>query len=216
MGYKKDVNQNGIPTGKARYNFYVRINGKRYRTTVICKPSLARNYYKRWEDKIENELDGSFTFYEKLDEFLLYCKDFKSDKMFITTARSIKRFKKCFRDMELNDFQRYHIEDFIIWRKKRNFCIGSEVKNSTINRDISNLSSFFNYCIVRNYYRRNNPAYRAKLKENNQREISLSNEQINEMLSLAEGKLYTAVFTCYVLRFKAGRDYGPQVVRYRF
>ncbi len=98
--------------------------------------------------------------------------------------------------MRLSEFKRYHIDDFIAWRRQQPLTDTIDtVQDSTINRNIAVLSSFFNFCIVREYYNRINPALKAKLKENNEREVRLTQDQMQELLEKAkeQGKIYTAV-----------------------
>ncbi|MFC1669236.1 tyrosine-type recombinase/integrase [Spirochaetota bacterium] len=111
-------------------------------------------------------------------------------------VRAKKSFREFFKGKPLLTIKRYHIEDYFIWRRDNPLTERIKtVSNATINREISYLSHFFNYCIERDYYQRNNPAQRIKKDEDNIRRIKLTIEQTTELLNEAykHTKLYAAV-----------------------
>jgi len=53
---------------------------------------------------------------------------------------------------------------------------GEPLSAKSINREISELSRFFSYCIEREYYDKINPCFRQKLKTEVTREVFLTPE----------------------------------------
>jgi len=204
MTYQISKNQNGVSKGKVRYEFYLRFEKKRYRKTIICQKSIVGNFYKKWEHQIYNNLLGSYSLFEKLDEYLKHVLHVKSKQSYNHEKTVIQDTVKVFYDdkMLLQDFKRHHLDDYLKWRKNNvlskydnSFKKGS-ISNATLNRSIAVLSSFFNWCIVKDYFTGNNPCYRAKLKENNKREVRLSIEQVNHLLEKAyhqDERLYNII-----------------------
>ncbi len=87
--------------------------------------------------------------------------------------------------MPLNDFKKYHIQEYKNWR--RNYSVNKiiqETSSATINRDIAKISNFFTYCIEKEYYNSITPTFKSKLKEQ-ERVIRLTKPQINELFEKA-------------------------------
>ncbi len=88
--------------------------------------------------------------------------------------------KDFFGDILLADFRRRHAENLITWRRDHVLASYGNIMNkvqlspATLNRNISVLSCFFNWCIKRDYYDRHNPFSLAKLPERNFREVTVS------------------------------------------
>jgi len=189
MGYIECKNQQGVGSGYTKYRFDLRLNGKRERKLITCRKSAVKSLYREWENQIYSDITGNYSLFEKLDEYLKYSKDFKSEGTYLHEKTVIEDAMKVFfkKDMKINDFRRSHAEDFIQWRKHHvitkygNVRKKEKLSNATVNRTIAVASCFFNYCI-RKEYCIHNPFSMTKLKENNYREVNLSEEQINELL----------------------------------
>ncbi len=209
MAYTKDVNQKGVLKGMVRYRFDTRILGKRKRRKETCFPSAVQQHYRQWIKKVEEETDGNYMFFEILDQYRIYVKDHKTEKSYRNESRSISIFKDFFKDMYLKDFRRFHVEDFIPWRREHSLDDRvKQVSPATINRDIACLSCFFTYCITRDYYSGNNPTYKIKLKENNERAIDLTDEQISEIFEKAQEQLYTVLVLALYAGLRKGEICG--------
>ena len=198
MPYTITKNQDRIPAGKTRFQFHLTHHKVKHRKTVVCQRSAVQKFYREWENEITS---GAFQYrdfmlFEILDKYLEYAKEKKVEKQFNKEMLTVRLLKTAFKDMRLANFKRPHIEIYISWRRK-NPIVGNlkTITNATINREVGIISYFFNYCIVREYYNGVNPCFKTKLKENNQREIRLTADQITELLSKAEkqGRVYTAV-----------------------
>ncbi len=211
MTYRISSNQQGVPDGKVRFEFDYRLLGKRYRKMLICQKSAARALYQRWEKQIVDGTGDNYSLFEKLDEYLIHAGQVKSDGAYRHERMIIENIVKLYfnKDTRLNDIKRPQIEDFAKWRRKCNrskYSPKEDVSNSTINHSIAVLSSFFNWCIIREYYHAANPSFRTKLKENNMREIHLSKDQIYELLEkakLKDKRLYRTIIIalCTGMRF---------------
>lgn len=197
MAYKLSKNQKNLEKGFARFDFYFKYQGKQNRKREVCRKSTVESVYRKWQDLVitiaDNSSDNHMLF-EIIDEYLLDVHQYKSEKYFKSEIRSLTRLKEFLQhDIFLNEFRRKHMEEFITWRRGRVFSLRDNtiekgrVANSTINRDISVISSFFNWCIRREYYNKVNPASMAKLKENNYREVRLHKDQIHILIDTAYG-----------------------------
>lgn len=192
MGYTEDKNQDGVEKGYVKYNFYIRFKNARYRKNQICRRSVVAAIFRDWENSIFNGITKQYKFFEMLDEYLIFVEQNKSERAHQSESRSILRFKECFKNMILSDFRRSHVQEFITWRRGKVFSAHDnsrakgKVSNATINRDIACLSSFFTYCIRKEYIMTNNPVALSKLKENNEREVRLSRVQLEEFLSKSQ------------------------------
>jgi site-specific recombinase XerD len=127
--------------------------------------------------------------FETLNQYLEYVKGHKKSSHYRHELMVVDTFKEYMQqDMNLLEFKRHHAEDFIQWRKTRivvkyeNTKTRGQLSNSTINRNIAVLSYFFNWCIRRELFPRNNPFSMTKLPERNYREVMLTAEQVEELL----------------------------------
>jgi len=203
--YKKHPNQNGVSGGKTRYRFDCHIKNERFRKQITCYKSDVRKLYWEWEKDcyytVQKRLEHNYPFFEIYDWYLehylkYHCVGDSSRPAYVVRVKAKERLNLFFGNMIVKEIKRYHIEDFIIWRREYSPSqYVSRVTNATINRDISILSHFFYYCIDREYYCHQNPAQRMKLKEDNHRRIKLTENQFQELFEKAEkkGHLYTAV-----------------------
>ena len=196
--YKIYKNQERVTEGRTRFLFELRHRGRRHREKIICQKSAVKTFYSRWERQI---LDGSFEFrdyqfFEILDLYLENVKEKKTKLSFIDESRTVRLLKTFFPDMKLADFRRFHVDDYISWRRKNPLAENLEtVTPATINKETACISCFFNFAIMRGFYNSVNPAYRAKLKVQD-REIRLTAGQVSELLEKAEAQgrgIYTAV-----------------------
>lgn len=204
MGYKELKNSPGVEKGYVKYQFYLRFKGERYRRMEICRRSAVDAIYRDWEGKIISQSIGrrQYKFFQIMDEYLEYVKKTRSVTQYKSDSGAVRRFKMFFKkNLLLSEFRRGMVDDYICWRKTKVFSqwdnsrAKGSVANSTVNRDIAVLSSMFNYCIRREYIM-HNPATLCKLKENNQRNITLADSQIKELLLKAadvDRRLYNIV-----------------------
>lgn len=192
MGYAKYKDQSGVKPGYYKYRFDITVNNDRKRKTVTCRKSAVGVIYRNWEDKILRFDKPQYMLFEIIDKYLTDIRHFKSFEYCKSEDRTLRRVKEFLRkDIPIDEFRRKHIAEFITWRRSKVFakhdnsrCKG-KVSNGTINRDIAVISSFFNWCIEREFYSTVNPASRSKLKENNIREVRLNREQIEQLMSVA-------------------------------
>jgi integrase len=219
MAIRIAKNQKEVPKGKVRFQFDTYYLGKRHRKNVTCYKSDVKKIYREWEKQIINGLDGDFTFFEKLDEYLKYSKSMKSEKTYQHEKTMIEQVVKQYfkKDFLLRNFRRSHADDFILWR--RNFVVTrnnntkehGSISNATLNRTIAVMSYFFNWAIKKEYYHGNNPFYMAKLPENNQREVKLSLEQIRELLAKAhelDERLYQLIIFALLTGMRRGEIFS--------
>jgi integrase len=199
-----------LEDGKARYRFDDVLNGKRFRKQVTCLPSVAKSLYHRWlKDRMDGVMLNKYRFFEKLDEYLEWISNHNSAGWCVFVSHSLKMFKRFFSDMYLDNIRRHHIEEYISWRGSHpDKGDLKRVKNSTLNREAAVLSHFFNWCIEREYYSRNNPASRVKLKEVSEREIRLTGEQIRELLDKSSGKMRTSILLALGCGLRRGEIVG--------
>lgn len=193
MGYTK-IDSAGLSDGNHRYRFDLRINDVRHRKIVTCRRSAVNVLYRKWEDKIysgQSQQTG-YRFFEILDKYLEHVQLNKSPEAYKTEQRAVRVFKMFFKkNLLLSEFKRSMVDDFVTWRRNKVFSrhdnsyYKGRVCNSTINRDLAYLSSFFTYCIKREYINTVNPVSLCKLKENNEREVRLSRAQLEEFLNKA-------------------------------
>ncbi len=203
MGYTK-INDPGVREGYCKFRFDIRLNDVRYRKNITCRKSVVKVLYREWEDRIYAGLSKQVTykFFEILDNYLVHVRVNKSPNAYKTECRSVQRFKQFFnKNLLLSDFKRSLVDDYVSWRRGTVFSKYDNthrkglVTNATINREICVLSSFFNWCIRKEYIPYN-PAAMCKLKENNQREVRLSKDEIQILLHEAEavdGRLYNII-----------------------
>ncbi|MFH0975857.1 MAG: site-specific integrase [Spirochaetota bacterium] len=210
---KKYINEKADEFSQLTYRFDYTdpISGKRFRKQVKCKPSIVKSMYSRWQtrlledssdkspliEKIENlekqliKTESSFLLFEKLNEYLEFCKNTKTETMFKWECFVIEKIVKTFfkQDKLLKDVNEGNVEDFILYRQQLFFSKQTKAKqsvaNSSVNRTLAVCVCFFNFCIRRKYCV-HNPFSKIKLKENNYREINLNKKQIKELLEKAE------------------------------
>jgi len=206
MGFVIHSEQTGVPEGKIRYRFEIYINRERRRKMLVLYPSVVKTVYRQWERK-QFERDTTkavcHKLFEILDEYLEHSQQVKSKRAFQHEKSLVENvIKKYFtKDTVLQEIRRMHIEDFIKWRRfvcNHQYNVKEQVSNGTINRTLSMLSYFFNYCIVREYYSGSNPCYKMKLRENNIREVRLNKTQIQELVEKAstqDSRLYNVIMT---------------------
>ena len=191
MGYKRIKSTRKLPPDCIKYQFDFHYEGNRYRKTETCKRMEVQSVYQKWESEIIDSLsnDKPKMLFEILDEYLeseVEGSTILTPAVIKAKIRSIKRFRMCFKDMILNNFDRGNVEFFINWRSDKVFSIYDNtvkkgvVSPATINRDLACLSSFFTFCIKKKYVQFN-PVQLCKLRENNQREIDLESYQIDEL-----------------------------------
>ncbi len=191
MGYKEVKDQTGVEKGYIKYQFYVRVRGKQYRRIETCRRSAVNAIYRDWEDSILSGVTKQYRFFQIVSEYLEYIKSVKSERMCLHEITVMELAKEFFGNMELAEFRRKDAEDFILWRKNYVLATSGNIRDktrispATLNRNISVLSYFFNWCIRREYYRMNNPFSMTKVQERNYREVSFSREEIDVILSTA-------------------------------
>ncbi len=197
MSYKLNRNQKHLEKGFTRFDFYFKHKLKPHRKTVVCKKSAVEAFYRDWQDDIlntNNQSKRNRKFFEILNEYLEFSREFKSDRAYCHEKSIIENVVKQFykSTMLLNDFTRADADAFIMWRKKHvivkyeNTKIRGQLSNATINRNIALLSYFFNWAVKKGYYEKLNPFSMQKLKEHNYREVMLNPDQIDELFTIAQ------------------------------
>lgn len=178
-------------TGMRTYRFDARIAGKRHQPRVTCKPSEVKAKYRAWYTEMETKAARANVpmFFEMLDEYLEYSRKNKSPDMYRHECTVIeKAVKPCLGDMPLTNISRAHIERFKQWRREVCFHHTNKknrISDATINRNLAVLSYFFNWARIMGYFPALNPCFKTKLRENNCREIRLTESQIDELVTKA-------------------------------
>lgn len=175
------------------YDFYIRFDGKRHRKRVACPRSAVRDIYRRWEAEVfAGKTKGSRRLFEILDDYLKWEVDNKAERFVSQERHHFQRIKEFFGNVSIGEIKRPTVIDFRAWKLKE----GSSP--ATVNRYLSSLSCFFNWCIEREFAE-SNPASRTKLKEENKRVILLTPDQIKEFLDCSDAYqkvwAYLAIFT---------------------
>lgn len=214
VGYSACKNQNGVREGKVRYRFSLYVDGIRKRKQIICSKKIVDAVYDKWERKnlLATPEKKSPLLFQIVDRYCEYSQAVKSPDMYYHEKTIMDKVVKAFfsRSTLLEDVKRQHIEEFIKWRRGNNRAVFSpkeKISNATINRSLSVLSYFFNWCIVRNYYHAVNPCFKTKLKENNIREVRLTPDQLNELLKKSlerDEKLYNVILAALCTGMRLG------------
>ncbi|MFC1670115.1 tyrosine-type recombinase/integrase [Spirochaetota bacterium] len=217
MGIKRSPSQKGVLPGhvkyKVDYTFEVQKEGrtveKRKREKIIVPISKRmRNAFEEWKkatyEKVARSLDTSGLFFETFNLYLeLFTKIEKNEQQFKHEKSCMRRLFKVFfmekgyGNIRVKDVRRKHIDEYIGWRIVQKSRIGDQtVKPATVNNEVFILSSFFSWCIEREYYDRINPCSKRRLKTNNERHIDLSPEQVRNMLEKSRDfdRLYSPLF----------------------
>lgn len=176
--------------GTVTYGFDTRdANGKRCQKSVTCKPAELQKWYRAWEAEIAARAERANEpwFFESLDRFLEDVRGTRSEQTYRHYKTVIESLiKQFFQDMPVGDIRRKHIEEFLKWR--RGVCLWKDrarperVCPSTLNHTLNVLSVFFNWAIVQEYTT-GNPCFKLRSRENNFREIRLTEDQVDELLS---------------------------------
>ncbi len=207
MSYKLNKNQNHLEKSFTRFDFYFKHKGIQHRKTEVCRKSAVEAIYRDWQDEILNSGNPKIMLFEIIEQYLIDIKQFKTASYCKAEERSIARLKEFLKEnIPLEKFRRKHVAEFITWRRSKVFAkfentqIKGKVSNATINRDIAVISYFFNWCIKRELYLAVNPASMSKLKENNVREVRLSQSQIELLIKKAyDINLITGHVICIAL-----------------
>jgi len=215
MGFKEIKNQEGVEKGYVRYEFYIRFKGERFRRVETCRRSAVAAIFRDWEDSIvsgtaEKKDPEFFEIYQGYLEYVVNCC---SKKTYVYTLNILKYFKVCYPpDKKLSEFKRSDVLDYISMRKgQRTQRGGKALSDKSINREISELSRFFTYCIERELYEKVNPCFRQKLKTDNSREVFLTADQLQELLSASrsEGEsIFSAVLIALSSGFRRGEVFN--------
>lgn len=194
MSFKIANNQSNVPKFKCKYDFYCRVNHKRYTDRVISSRSTVEKDFVDWKQAIESAYERStgITVLSKLDEYLDWVKATKSPNNYqhIKTICD-KVLREYFKnDQLIIDIKAQDIKRFAVWRKT--FCAYEEdyrkreiVSNNTVNHSINVLSSFFCWAIDNGLYEAANPCSRARLSANKKLEVRLSRSEIQQLLVTA-------------------------------
>lgn len=199
MAYRKSDNQRNVPRGETRYQFYLRYKGETYRKNVITRSSRVETTHHEWISKVKHLGDvDNISLFAALNLYMEHVEKAKSQKAYRDEQRVIKRVRDFFSiDIPLDQVRRYHMEDFISYCREHPWDGRTgPLKDVTINRYVAVLSTFFTFCITRELYSRHNPCFKVKLKTDTTRDVRLSREQLEELLTKAEeysDHVYTAV-----------------------
>lgn len=204
-------------TEKNKYRFDTYIEGQRHQSIVSCWPSEVKKRYKAWEALLVTQAEKANApwLFEKLDEYLEYSKQIKSNAQHKHETTVVNRAVKVFfKDTPLHEVTRAHIEAFVAWRRSQCFYEvrhRSTVTESTVNHALSVLNYFFNWARIRGYYMSLNPCFKTKLKEHNIREVRLTKEQLDELLTKAaerDVRLYWVIVICLSTGLRYGEVMG--------
>ncbi len=210
MPYSIVKDQGRTPKGKVKYEFYIRIMGKRHRNIVTCPKSAVDSLYRKWEKSILDGLDEKYLFFEIYEDYLKFVLASKPEQAYLKARRTYSLLRECLpENLYLHEFRRTQIEDFKLWRKKNKKQGDGQVSEASINRDIAELSIFFTWCIVRELYKNMNPCFKAKYSVTVGREVRLTPEQIGTLLEKAKerGKIYTAVLIALLTGMRKNEIY---------
>lgn len=214
MGYKeiKELTS-GNKKGYVKYDFYFRFRGKKYTRRETCRRSSVSMIYRQWETSIINGQlysEEKITFFEISEQYLAYVKDTKSARQYCHEVTVMEVAKEFFNNISLSDFTKGLAEDFVQWRKKTiisRWVKKNEISASTLNKNIGVMSSFFNYCIRRELYHRNNPFALMRIPERNYREVRASREQIEITLDEAM-KIHPMFYRVILIALLSGMRRG--------
>jgi len=209
MAYKKSNNKDNVPPGYCIYDFYVRYKGRRYRKRITCKKSEVELFHYKWMiEFMQIEDMGDVTLFESIELYLAHIRKTKPNNAIRFEERVMDRVRSCFVDMQLCDFRRYHVEEFIYWcRQMPQDGRSEQLMDSTINRYVAVLSMLFSFCITREFYNRPNPCFKAKIKTDSIRHVFLSNQQFEELFSKAASysdEIYMAVMLAVLAGLRRG------------
>jgi integrase len=201
MPYRKRIPKGKKWNGKS-WTFDLYINGIRYKKDVkVENRHEVDEVYCSWASEMRRKYNPSSStnqppmLFDTLYKFLEWARSEKKN----IQPKSIERYENFIRilrtstnDRLLSEVYIDFIDDYKKWRRVNTFSNQSiEASDATINRDLAVLSYFFNWCIQREIYKRPNPVI-EKYPEN-VREILLTNDQINEIISKSYGHVKTAV-----------------------
>ncbi len=182
------------------------VNGKRYReSTGTDSMELAKAYIRRKEDLIyKEEYDllkksdkDNVTFQELVDEYVVSCRANNvkegSIRRYMQEYNNFSRFlKQKYPRMQkalIDEFKARHLEQYKAFKKKPIWgrYEDSPAKDKTINDELNNIKSLFNYA-VKNGYLAQNPFVNVKTIKirDNKPVIVLGKDEIKEFISTAE------------------------------
>jgi len=173
-------------------DFYA--NGKRVREKVTYDGIPDHKVTKRMADralekrkaqiiegkfKLPNQRIKKTLFVDLAKEYLIYSRANK--KSYVRDEQSIKNLSKSFSGKTLNQISPFDIERYKIERKKVVSNRGNQIKESTINRELSCLKNMFNKAI--NWeMAENNPVNKVKLfKEKPEPIRPISDDEFNAL-----------------------------------
>ncbi len=165
-----------------KYDLSCRYKGEAYRKRVSCPKSEIQTIYHKWKATI---FDGSIKkkdclLFENLSFYRESKKNEVSENYFKLTESKWKKIRTILKDIPLSEFRRCDVEKIKITLIKEGYG------NSTVNSYVVQMSDYFSWLIKNEFWEKVNPAFKQKLKERNQRVIDLTDNQIKELLTLAE------------------------------
>jgi len=187
--YRTSTNQREVPPDQVRYELDCTVNGKRYRRRVVCRTIDIVHIHDSWLAGCHGRpTEALVMLYEAIDNYLYERSPEKSPKQYKTELSFFKRFKELIPDLPLNAVAPWHVGEYFKGRKDRREGPGYEgpLSRSTHNKDLNILSSFFRWCIAREFYTRANPCPSFRLSEQNERHITVDVEHVREVLSLSQ------------------------------
>jgi integrase len=188
-----------IKNGKYYYYDFV-FEGKRYRHS--CKTS-DKNIAKQIEISVKNDIikkthnlpiDNKYLLFKTAWNY--YLKNIGNTKKTIYSKVSCsKHFLPVFENKRISDISSLDIKNYQLKRKLETLSVSknknkkeSEITFRSTNLELSTLSHFFNFCIEQNYIDKN-PAARIKKLNELSRLKTLSDEDIQKLISGATNKL---------------------------
>ncbi|MEK6794102.1 MAG: site-specific integrase [Spirochaetota bacterium] len=206
MGYR----QIGIgKNGKRRYVFDLRVLGNRFRRLVTCPASAVVELYRRWEREIydsNGSVIAKHKFFDIVKKYIEWITGKKTAEVVYRETSVLNQAVKFFGKKYLSEIKRHHIEEYLAHRRANPTSKHKSVLSAaTINKIVASLSCFFNWCINREYITAN-PAQRLRTKEDNERVIHLTTEQIQELFTKAVGIMKRVVMLAIFTGMRDGSE----------
>jgi len=178
----------------AAFDFYVRLQGKKYRERVACHRSAVKDEYRKWVNGLVSgtAAGGERRFRDVAEEYLVWSRANKSHRHAKVDTFHLGLAMQSLGDRPFTEVRR---KDAVALRAERQ---GVGVRPATVNRFTSSLSCLFNWAIEQEYTL-GNPFARIRLKEMNIRTPILTQKQYQELLSNSPDQLkpwiYIAIFS---------------------
>ncbi len=187
--YKVSSSQNRVPRGRVRYLLETRVNGKRFRSRIVCPQSQIEIRHAEWLLTVEaGQPDRGLKekLFNNIDIYLSNIKDKKDKNNYRAACRVLGQWREWIGDVSLDTIRRYMIVDYLETRR------GAGMKPNTIITEKRIISTFLGWCVEREKLSIN-PAHAIKGDPLPVRTPLLTAEQVREILSIDDRQLSVAV-----------------------